>query len=896
MVAMHHAHALTPKPNPLANLPPQPVAPVAPGPCPPAPQPIKPLEDPNNMDLSHLPTLEWLDNTKAAQNVCELCGEEFVNTNKTRDKGNHQVNHFRDIIMQSLPMSSHRFECPRCSFVGRDRNALLKHYGLSHRVVVSLERKEMGGTLTNEVSEVTHDCKVCSQFFLNQNALNNHLCDSHYGPRLSKDVPAIGQPPFKCPKCNYEAKTHQMTVRHYGVKHGLLRQYMIEDGYIARDPTPPPPPTPSTPATPTRPTPPYPEMNMNRSIMGHMTSPSQPINIPYRSGHTTPHHSPYSRSSSHQSPQYGSPNQSWIEHYMSPGASPGHKTEDINISCPVQGCNTVTANPQILMRHITDKHFVDRFARELPQAPPFQCPLCGQNFADQITMIRHWGISHKMVIKVLNEQMGRPNCYDMAVLKQFEVTGSRENCPLCKGTFQGRQLLLRHLCDTHFKDRMCNGIPDQEGLIYKYPKCNHVARDRQSFVRHYGIVHKMVVKYLNEMGIHSLDDEHRNMSAPQSPATPRQFGHNESFSPMRSPGYFPSQSSAQHTPHRSPSYYNSEVMTPQAYTNSYTSPQYKSPHYSQPSSLPSQPHNHSQPGTPQPMSVPASPASFRQSVTPLTQYPEYPQQSPLTPGSAQHQQQQQQPAQPVVTPKKVSEYVPTGDENIQAPAPNTKGPYGIFCVHCNSIKARQPSDFYRHLAETHYKSYLTQFLPPPGNPPYKCPICPYENKEMSPMIRHFGVAHKKVKEAIGNEVVGRYIPESEMQSSRQSKQMSNGSMMMQPGYENHSSNSTEGSSQITVKCPFNDCELEFTARYAFWQHMCDKHLKEELLKFIPIVPNTPYQCPYQNCNYVTKDSRQALVRHYGMTHKVVQGILHQKFPEFAASDPFSQSPKTVQSY
>ena len=134
-----------------------------------------------------------------------------------------------------------RFECPRCSFVGRDRNALLKHYGLSHRVVVSLVRKEMGGQLATEVSEVTHDCKVCSQFFLNQNALNNHLCDSHYGPRLSKDVPFTPNPPYKCPKCNYEAKTHQMTVRHYGVKHGLLRQFMIEDGYVARDPTPPPP-------------------------------------------------------------------------------------------------------------------------------------------------------------------------------------------------------------------------------------------------------------------------------------------------------------------------------------------------------------------------------------------------------------------------------------------------------------------------------------------------------------------------------------------------------------------------------------------------------------------------------------------------------------------------------
>ena len=78
---------------------------------------------------------------------------------------------------------------------------------------------------------------------------------------------------------------------------------------------------------------------------------------------------------------------------------------------------------------------------------------------------------------------------------------------------------MRHLSDTHFKDRMCNRIPDQEGLIYKCPQCNHIARDRQSFVRHYGIVHKMVVKYLNEMGIHSLYDEARNSSDPQSPAT-----------------------------------------------------------------------------------------------------------------------------------------------------------------------------------------------------------------------------------------------------------------------------------------------------------------------------------------------------------------------------------------
>ena len=112
-----------------------------------------------------------------------------------------------------------------------------------------------------------------------------------------------------------KTKTHQMTVRHYGVKHGLLRSFMIADGYKARDPTPPPPPAP------VQPPPRYPEMNMNRSLMNHIGQPSSSIQIPYRSGQS--HHSSR-RCPSHHSPQYGSPNQSCIEHYTSPGASPVH--------------------------------------------------------------------------------------------------------------------------------------------------------------------------------------------------------------------------------------------------------------------------------------------------------------------------------------------------------------------------------------------------------------------------------------------------------------------------------------------------------------------------------------------------------------------------------------------
>ena len=81
-------------------------------------------------------------------------------------------------------------------------------------------------------------------------------------------------------------------------------------------------------------------------------------------------------------------------------------------------------------KHATDKHFVDRFARELPQTPPFICPLCGHKAPDQMSIIRHWGITHKMAIKVFNEQVGRPNCFDNSILKNFEIRGVRDHWDL----------------------------------------------------------------------------------------------------------------------------------------------------------------------------------------------------------------------------------------------------------------------------------------------------------------------------------------------------------------------------------------------------------------------------------------------------------------------------------
>jgi hypothetical protein len=68
----------------------------------------------------------------------------------------------------------------------------------------------------------------------------------------------------------------------------------------------------------------------------------------------------------------------------------------------------------------------------------------------------------------------------------------------------------------------------------------------------------------------------------------------------------------------------------------------------------------------------------------------------------------------------------------------------------------------------------------------------------------------------------------------------------------------------------------FAARYAFHQHLCDKHFKEALAQQVPLHP--PYQCPVGGCAYIARDSRQSLIRHFGMTHKVIVELLKRHVP------------------
>ena len=72
-------------------------------------------------------------------------------------------------------------------------------------------------------------------------------------------------------------------------------------------------------------------------------------------------------------------------------------------------------------------------------------------------------------------------------------------------------MLLLHLADCHFRERLCQGV--QQGDLYKCPDCNHSSKDKGGFVRHYGLVHKMVQKWLREMGIQGFDEDSKKANA-----------------------------------------------------------------------------------------------------------------------------------------------------------------------------------------------------------------------------------------------------------------------------------------------------------------------------------------------------------------------------------------------
>ena len=179
-------------------------------------------------DLAMLPVNDEID-VKCAEQSCELCGEEFsASVNKARDKGVHLLSHFRDDILREIP-STRPFKCPRCPYEGRDVIDLCRHYGLSHKVVFALMRRELGPDWSLEES-ASFDCVICHKAMQNARSLNDHYCCSHFYTQLAQGLPT--EPPFQCPdKCQFVGKTQLALIRHVGTKHKKIKALLEEMGH-----------------------------------------------------------------------------------------------------------------------------------------------------------------------------------------------------------------------------------------------------------------------------------------------------------------------------------------------------------------------------------------------------------------------------------------------------------------------------------------------------------------------------------------------------------------------------------------------------------------------------------------------------------------------------------------
>ena len=411
------------------------------------------------------------------------------------------------------------------------------------------------------------------------------------------------------------------------------------------------------------------------------------------------------------------------------------------------------------------------------------------------------------------------------------------------------------------------------------------------------------------------------MTSPSSQASPQNLS-NDYISP-------------QNTPYQYADYYNTpqqENAQPLDYSNNgyFNQPFAAGPSQSQPSQpLTPQTPNPSTPQTPQPMTPSSHGAPTPQPMTPQDQqllspggynYQSVQQQQPQQ--QQQTQQQQQYPSyvsrpvtlQPQDPPKTMknsksqSNYVPPADDYIEAPAPGLEGPFAIQCLYCTNI-TKNKSDFYRHLSERHFKANLAKELPTQA--PYKCPIqgCQYESKDnsVSPLIKHYGIVHKSVQKYLQGQVAGRYIhnekakPQQQpvqqqqtpqqhhqplQQQQQQVQQQQQQQQLVQQSAVINGEETTMSNLALKVKCPF--CDLMFAAKYTFYQHLCDRHFKDTLAEHVPAQP--PFICPVQGCGYHAKDSRQGLIRHYGMTHKVIVELLKRQAPEYV-DEIFNEGPQ-----
>ena len=461
---------------------------------------------------------------------CPMCSL----TLSQESRSDHLTKHFYDSLSADLPIAT-PFSCPKCRFVGVDRSTLLRHFGSFHGMCdfylkEHLLRKgedashvivrDRGDAVTPKKEPGNGiECRLCERdeapTLKNSSDLYRHLSETHFSEKLLRDIENVPQnvKPFKCnrPGCDFSSPARSVLVTHLGLAHRCAVKYYCEALGVSDEE----------------------EVELIKQHHQQQQQLQQLQRTGFMSGQ--PSCSTPIPPSSKTSPVSAQQNY-----------SPKQDLTTIQI-CPV--CSQ-RFNPDALIVHAAEQHF-QRFisGAQLPTSVPFKCPRCPHFSPDQMSMLRHWLLFHKMMDSYTALCLGRPipDQYSNPAVKDEPAPIKQENldtsgewedgesnprllsdqptnpkaplkiqCLMCDDVRLVGATPLdfhKHLVEKHFRERMlalipCTGTSPEGKPRYSCPfaGCHYEHHYKWIIAKHFGVKHRMAKQFYDEVtGLRPLD-------------------------------------------------------------------------------------------------------------------------------------------------------------------------------------------------------------------------------------------------------------------------------------------------------------------------------------------------------------------------------------------------------
>lgn len=164
----------------------------------------------------------------------------------------------------------------------------------------------------------------------------------------------------------------------------------------------------------------------------------------------------------------------------------------------------------------------------LPDQEPFKCPKCDYSHTKKYVLMLHFGITHKEVLKLIEEASKKMGESMIVLNKTSSVpalvhqkskaqpkkpsTGSNLafDCPMCSLSISPghkRQHLAKH-----FYAQLSSEVSSQLEPPFECHLCRHVAINRHCLIKHVAVAHQLVDQYVKDyLSSDTAEDSDTNM-------------------------------------------------------------------------------------------------------------------------------------------------------------------------------------------------------------------------------------------------------------------------------------------------------------------------------------------------------------------------------------------------